>query len=238
MQLLIRIIGLIWDALSKLDTAFSISKWGLWKTLGGLMTTVLTLFSGYLAKIEEQSIALVFLSCFAALVLSILLFFFIVPRCFSWVRIKIDTLKKKEALQTQQPSACVERITLVEFLKIAEKSGVRFIDPNSQLPIFFRKIKQAAFDGEINFWGRPNKNHMFEELQKQEILKPIPADHWENFIIDGLTCIQHQALTAIKDDNSSTSSYIPATYEKGYTDIHLDKQQSIKWLKSQNGFDK
>ena len=86
----IKFIKLIYKLLSEADTIFSIGKWGMWKRIGGYMTTAFTLLPSVLAYFEKLSISLFFAVSLATLVSSIVLFFFIIPHCFFWIGKKFN----------------------------------------------------------------------------------------------------------------------------------------------------
>jgi hypothetical protein len=173
-----------------------------------------------------------FILCFLVLIIAIFLLFierWIHKINWSWFK-KVSKVKK----------ANTNRIPLSQFLKIAENQGIKLTDPNSQLLNFTYLIKQAGFDGDLHFFGREFKNHMFQQLQDKEVLKPIPKEHWEDFMIDGTSCLDTDNRgfsVSIKENNQSNNSYVMSSHKKGFTDIHLEKESALKWLKTQK-FDK
>lgn len=87
-------------------------------------------------------------------------------------------------------------------------------------------LRQAALDGTIRFWGRPNRN-MFTSLTRAEPLNEIPATHWTDYDFDGVAMI-------IATDNFTTITRnlrnMRNANEGGFVDLHLDGETAARWL--------
>lgn len=114
------------------------------------------------------------------------------------------------------------RISLIELRDEAIKKGWDFGDKSLHGLDFALALSQAGLDSEIKFFGRENK-HMFEGLNRQELLHQIDADHWQKFKVEPIGFLQ-------SDDNFKVHTYIPGMADKGYSDIHVIKKEAMAWL--------
>lgn len=119
----------------------------------------------------------------------------------------------------------IDRISVLDFYKMAEKSGFQLIGNATMALQLAREIQQAAFDGILRMWGRQHPN---------EPLKPIPSNHWEDFMLVWVSCFSFgppdgqiknfvDSIEGIRTQSSSGNIL-------GYRDIHLDREQAAQLL--------
>ena len=122
----------------------------------------------------------------------------------------------------------LERIALLEFVKEAGRRGWDTSGKtNLEILDLLDGLRQSAIDGDIRFWGRPNRNSA-ESLARNEPLHEIDRDHWKDFEIPA-----SDAVSAT--DNFQTFSYnLRQSGDRrigGYRDIHLDGKAAKRWLR-------
>jgi hypothetical protein len=86
----------------------------------------------------------------------------------------------------------------------------------------WRQLRQAAYDGKITVWGRPES----AALGADQFTKPVemvPPEHWRDYDFDELRCL-------VGDDETSFARTKPDDERKqsaanGYADLRLNKQQ-------------
>ncbi len=158
---------------------------------------------------------------------------------------QFDPPKKPQAeasapLPASEPlavNAPPNRMPMIDFLTKAQDSGWQILDPNSQINEFAAAIKQAGHDGLLVLSGRPVKHHSSNETIRHETLRPIPADHWDEYRFDWDSAIRKHPLTGaiegINTDNFPTLSS-KWNHEKGYVDLHIERQGALAWLEGAN----
>ncbi|MCB9989520.1 MAG: hypothetical protein H6868_09365 [Rhodospirillales bacterium] len=130
-----------------------------------------------------------------------------------------------------------KRIPLLDLVKLAPKYGWDFCKPNSlEILDFIDALTQAGLDGELIFWGRPDRND-FADLTRNEPLNKIPQEEWKNFDIHWAPFfhLDHSGqITGFKDDNFEILAYDPRTRENEnkYKDIYISNKKLSKWLKT------
>lgn len=90
-------------------------------------------------------------------------------------------------------------------------------------------LRQAALDGTIRFWGRPNRN-MFTDLTRGEPLNEIPSGHWANYDLDAISII-----TATDNFATITRNLrdLKNANEGGFVDLYLDGAAADRWLRTE-----
>lgn len=142
-----------------------------------------------------------------------------------------------DKLQSQtKVNATPDRMPLVDFFAAAEKCGWRFREPPPSLIIKFVSIlRQAGVDEVIQFWGRPAKQHIFNELIRAEPLQKIDSRHWLEYHIEWLPVVRMRPRTTeIESLDDSLDNFETLTNKpmdgKGFHDIHVEKGAALSWL--------
>ncbi len=126
---------------------------------------------------------------------------------------------------------------LVELLKEAEQQGWRFTDNGSQhIFEFVGGLRDAGSMGVIQFSGREKQR--ITQMTKERALERIDPAYWQNYKIDGVTCLEVSHSTGeaqgIANDNLDTTTVADGnlTQHELFADIHLDRAQAAKWLEA------
>jgi hypothetical protein len=114
----------------------------------------------------------------------------------------------------------------IQLRELAKNKGWDFSESHIKSPLanFIHAIKQSGHDGELKIYGRAKKDKL-DELTRDEVLKEIPKEHWEEYEID-----RHSLIESI--ENISIVTYIIKTGEKGYADLHFNESQCKQWLEA------
>jgi hypothetical protein len=120
----------------------------------------------------------------------------------------------------------VHRISCVDFLKVAAERGWDFTDQHSlHLLDLQDAMRQGGADGSLTLWGRLNRWPNAEIIMRSEVIEEIPADHWKEFRV--------HLFAALENDNFHTYSWHikpSTTAEKKFVDLHVDRDESARWL--------
>ncbi len=95
---------------------------------------------------------------------------------------------------------------------------------------FTVRLKQAALDGAVTFWGRPYQQDVPIDLKESVSLEKIHADHFREFGFD--------VFQMAKADNYDvfTTKVGKTKYElqgQCYRDLHIDANEAKRWLKNE-----
>lgn len=120
----------------------------------------------------------------------------------------------------------VNRLPLTWLRDEAKKREWEFEGQNLHILDFTDALRQAGLDGELIFWGRPNRNS-FESLTRQEPLHKIPPNFWQDFDIDGISLWMAEDNFVVR----AQSGWQTHKKEEGYVDIHIDAAPALRWLK-------
>ena len=123
------------------------------------------------------------------------------------------------------------RMPLIELVSEAKRRGLDTTD--SRFLEFFRRMRQAALDGDMTFFGRPKHRAGFDELTRIEPLHMIPTDHWREFEIAPMSVLTgDKRESVVESDNSQTYSYVMGDVGKsgGFADIHVERAQAMRWV--------
>ena len=129
-------------------------------------------------------------------------------------------------LWPHKPPNIKHDFTFIQLRELAKSSGWDFTEDHikSQLSNFLYAIRQSGHDGGLKIYGRVKK-HKLDELTRDEVLKEIPKEHWEEYEID-----RHSLIKAT--GNITIVTYIIKTGEKGYADLHFNELLCKEWLKT------
>jgi hypothetical protein len=137
----------------------------------------------------------------------------------AWVGVKFS---KQQVFQLfpLYGALTLDRIPVLEFLKIATESGWNF--ESLHLMDMQEAIRQGGLDETLIVWGRLNRYPRSEMLMRQEPLDKIPAEHWREFRIQ----------MGFDSDNFNVKTWRPKKIEVeiGYVDLHVDRGQASAWL--------
>ena len=132
----------------------------------------------------------------------------------------------------------IERIPLIGLFKEAEKQGWNFTRNNAGNIIkFCDLLRQAGVDSEIILWGR--KKESSNDMSVRNPLIKIPSNYWKLYNLDISTLfimeLCRSKTSEIENANLGAITYDPNLKDiiPTHLDIHLDKKQALKWLKSQ-----
>jgi len=100
---------------------------------------------------------------------------------------------------------------------------------NNDFWTFKNRLRQAAVDGKIAFWGRKYE-YLPKDLIASEPLVSIPADHFAEFNFDAV-----ELANADNDEIFTGKTSIPRTYLKHsiYRDLHVASDQARSWLNAE-----
>lgn len=137
--------------------------------------------------------------------------------------------KSERGTKTRRsPVGGTERIPIREFWEEAPKYGWQFTQESLDILELCHGIKQACLDGEIEMWGRPDRN-LFPSLTRDELLVKIPPEHWKDYKIN-VGVFRNPA--AVDLDYKSYSLRVPEADRQGYADLHVAKGSALRWLKT------
>lgn len=138
-------------------------------------------------------------------------------------------------IKEEEPFSLIKRISLLEFYKHAEENGWHFFKDHHLLFDLNLGLKQAAVDGLV-VYGR--KEMTSDNRDRSGTLNIIPSCLWEkpNFGVNHVSAFilntHNGDIVSFVDDNFNTSC--EAIWDKSgkhkYKDIHLDKEQALKWF--------
>lgn len=133
----------------------------------------------------------------------------------------------------QSRSSAPTRIPLLRLRDNALKHGWKFADRDSlDILDFIQGLRQAGQDGQIHFWGRPNRN-MFETLTRKELLQETPPRHFVDFTVDMYPLVAVDAPDPVAKDNFYAKTYHNRGTESGYADLHVARAEALRWLKKE-----
>jgi hypothetical protein len=116
----------------------------------------------------------------------------------------------------------------LSFLDQADESGWDTTGKtNVEILDLLDGLRQAGLDGDIKFFGKRNHRRGFETLTVREPLRPIDMHHWAEFEI-------YLPPLAYRRDNFDVRTQrlgVKDIYEGGFSDLHLDGQAAVSWLK-------
>lgn len=125
------------------------------------------------------------------------------------------------------PTQRGHRISLLEVLSIAEtRFGWDFSGQHSlDILDFLYGLHQAGVDGDIRFYGKPNRNN-FESLTRNERMVEIDRTHWREYELE------------IWSARNANDNFLICTLNKrvrewkqgGFADIHADRSQALAWI--------
>lgn len=124
------------------------------------------------------------------------------------------------------------RKPLLEFIADARRAGWDTSGKtNAHIMDLLDGLRQAALDGAVAMFGRPNRN-MFPQLTKNEPLNEISREHWKDYMVDVATVMG-------ASDNFDTVTYnLRAAGDRlvgGFVDIHLGAASACAWLRDHAG---
>jgi hypothetical protein len=123
-----------------------------------------------------------------------------------------------------------KRIAMLELFAIAEKDfGWDFTSGNSlQLLDFLHGLGQAGVDGDIQFWGRSNKNWDWPDLTRDEKFVRIEQGHFAEYEFEFFRALEENDNLYLMTKNIHDRNPL----EGGYADIHVERGAAMQWLKS------
>jgi hypothetical protein len=87
------------------------------------------------------------------------------------------------------------------------------------------ELRQAARDGRITVWGRPESAHLERPYKPME---EIPPDHWRHYAFDFLRCMHSEDEARCRSEPDDLKRY---PFNKGYADLRLNKMQvKTSWV--------
>lgn len=117
---------------------------------------------------------------------------------------------------------------LLELRELAGHSGWSLPDPSLHLTDLEHALNEAGVRGLVDFYARPAKDHMFDDLIKGEARQLVSREEWKNLEVSGrwidLRCSDNFEMTLAKKE--------PRYGERAYADVHVDRAQAKRWLRS------
>ena len=149
---------------------------------------------------------------------------------------RVYEVGKRDSIPLAPPTPAGQRIPLVQLYKSAESHGIHLVGGQHSIVKFTQGIRQAAADGALKMWGRQHR-HMFENLNRNEVLVPIPLEHWIKFqpewVAIAILDPSGGALLGFNEDNFLFRSYIPGLGGiGGYNDLHAERSDASRWIES------
>jgi len=87
------------------------------------------------------------------------------------------------------------------------------------------ELRQAARDGRITVWGRPESAHLERPYKPME---EIPPDHWRHYSFDFLRCMHGENETRCRTEPDDPKRY---PLNKGYADLRVNTTQvRTSWI--------
>ena len=118
-----------------------------------------------------------------------------------------------------------QRIPILNLRDEAGKSGWNFTDAASLHIIDFADaLRQAGRDGALKFWGRP-RSVQFDDIVKSKPLVAFEPEFWEAYELN------YGNLAEITDNFQTRAYVISHNNELQYVDIHVQKENSTRWLR-------
>jgi hypothetical protein len=93
---------------------------------------------------------------------------------------------------------------------------------------FAKRLRQAAVDGDITFWGKKYVYEFGEDLDDEPLVK-IPPEHFEEFGFDPARLAQVDNYDIFTGKLGEPPS---ANRGRIFRDLHVDAQQAQAWLKA------
>jgi hypothetical protein len=81
------------------------------------------------------------------------------------------------------------------------------------------ELRQAARDGRITVWGRPESAHLEQPYKPME---EIPSDHWRHYAFDFLRCMHSEDEVRCRSEPDDPKRY---PLNKGYADLRVNTTQ-------------
>jgi hypothetical protein len=103
---------------------------------------------------------------------------------------------------------------------VAESSGGIWNPASDQV---WSELRQAARDGRITVWGRPESAHLERPYKPREEISP---DHWRHYAFDFLRCMHSEDKATCRSEPDDPRRY---PLSKGYADLRVNTAQ-IKTL--------
>jgi hypothetical protein len=128
-------------------------------------------------------------------------------------------------------------ISITEFLRRAEQRGWRFAEPPASLHAIeiCRRLREDARNDRLTFYGVEAK-WQSPELLRNEVLEPIPTEHWRDFRIECTACFDIASpagtISRVTSDNWRTETYTNRSQNRAprFVNLHLDRRQAERWL--------
>lgn len=137
-----------------------------------------------------------------------------------------------------QSDAATTRMPLNELYRQAKHSGWDFADITGHVFDLADGLKQAGADGHIQFSG--TLIHRIPALTENGFLQDIAKEYWQKCKISAISPLELDSrgghVVGIKEDNRKTETYNPQSGYRveNYQDIHVDRQQALKWLEKES----
>jgi len=126
--------------------------------------------------------------------------------------------------QTYQSSGTADRIPVLMLRDAAGMHGWDFGDGSLEGQDLSDGLRQAAADGLVSVWGRPRTGNSVASSAPLQIIDPA---HWVDYRISDVPL-------SSTTDNSLVFTYALRDPPRrgGYVDIHVDRPQALKWLRT------
>jgi hypothetical protein len=87
------------------------------------------------------------------------------------------------------------------------------------------ELRQAARDGRITVWGRPESAHLERPYKPME---EIPSDHWRHYAFDFFRCMHSEDAARCRSEPDDPKRY---PLNKGYADLRVNTTQvRTSWI--------
>jgi len=190
-----------WKAISTIDSSVSLISW--------VGITLITFIAAMIADMEHASKPTVVIIGLTVFILTTL--------------VVMTMLGRRKVVEEKSPNDTTPKISLLQLRSEALQRGWNFSRGSEQSLEFTLIISQAGLDCQIEFWGRKDIDAA-EEVIRSNPLQPVPGGHWLEFAVEPVRFVT-------STDNFFTRSYeFPSLEKRGYLDLHLNREQALKWL--------
>lgn len=190
-----------WRAISTIDSSHSLISW-----VGITLTTFIAAIITDMANASKPAVVIIGLVVFILTTLLV-----------------ITMLGRHKVMKEKSQINSTPVISLLQLRSEALSRGWNFSRGSEQSLEFTLAISQAGLDCHIELWGRKDIDAA-EEIIRSNPLQPVHAGHWLEFAVEPVSFVS-------STDNYYTRSYeFPSLEKKGYLDLHLNREQALKWL--------
>ena len=159
-----------------------------------------------------------------------------------------ETTPKPSPRQQHAPLGSADekglRIPLVRALRMASDRGWQIASYEDDPGDFAAALRQAGRDGVVPMWGSEAAVQSPDERIEHQLLEPIPAEHWRDYMFDDMTFMNNgegfdSPLVVVTDNNSIQVVGACEISISTFRNIHVGSGEFSTWLDTEtNNLDK